>query len=602
MAVYSRGGNLPTTSSGGSITTTQTTPLASKDLGTIIVRSLQTVADSLSGGDVPVSYSDVERAVTKGINKSDLVKKGLKNGSLTSSGKADSALAAKYEQDKFIKWQEWQRKLQKEDEKDREEKRRRDEEIFNKTKAKVEETWNSIATGLRNPLKGISDTLDKSVKNFSTGFVMGFKSTLSNKNTVTRGASVANVTSSPEVSSISQKVTDLSDLIKDNFDKIEDNQESNNDDIQRLIIDDEKETKQDEDEKKGKENEDKKAKKAQLGATMSIGTAVGAAVGKVVAVVTLLGLTFAVLSQLFILAKGKIYEMLEQSPAKWDMRIANVVGRIKVIPDKVGLAIQYALSQIHFPGFKYGGLSDAEEDEKESLKAEIEKNEAMKDYYDAQKSKRESEDYLSDMDSLVNHNDYNLDDFEDRERYLGAIKQELLKTGLGEEYADYELRDFRLAAQNIASRNIQMDAILNGTSDEDRAKMERLIDLEARDSKGPMSQEEYERRSNAIYAKQQSESEAYLQGRIASREASGTLTQTYMNTLSEGGYNNIVQQWEDTSGRTIDMIPLSERETWLNEKYQPWEDAWKNFGKNMKLDFNIETSRNVDNPLNTNNK
>ena len=41
----------------------------------------------------------------------------MKNGSLTGSGKADSALAAKYEQDKFIKWQEWQRKLQKEDEK-----------------------------------------------------------------------------------------------------------------------------------------------------------------------------------------------------------------------------------------------------------------------------------------------------------------------------------------------------------------------------------------------------------------------------------------------------------------------------------------------------
>ena len=248
MAVYSRNaGSLPPSSNNNNLPSvnnqnTSIAPMMSKDIGDVIIKSLETVTETLSKDDVPVSYKDVEKAVTEGINKSELIDtldKDLVNvgkssvasktiGKPVAGGKADAALAEKYEQEKYIKWEEFQRKVQKWKEADAKAEKQQREKELNDIKNKVNETFATVVSGIENPLKGVSNLLDKTVKDFSTGFLAGFKDARKKKDNVGLDnnlsiPSVGNVltdrniiSDSLEESSIGSNVEDIRNVVVEN--------------------------------------------------------------------------------------------------------------------------------------------------------------------------------------------------------------------------------------------------------------------------------------------------------------------------------------------------------------------------------------------------
>lgn len=578
MAVYSRGGtssNLPATQ--------QTTQLASKDLGTIIIKSMETIAESLSDDDVPVHYKDIEKAVTVGVNKSDLVKKGLKGGQLTAGGKADAALAAKYEQEKFIKWQEYQRKLQQWDEADRKKRQAEQDKEWKETQSKIQAGFNTVVTSLDNPLKSLSNAIDKTVKDFSSGFAQGFKDARSGeKFGVKEDAAIAKVSSSPEITNINTQLTDLTDLIRDNFEEVTTNQTTNNDSLEDLIKDD-KDDKQAEDAEKTEKEKKEKNDKEQLNATQKIGYTVGTVVGKVAEAVLLVAGAIVIGSQILMFLKGQLYKFLEQMPAKRDISIAKVKAAIESIPKRLQLVGERIMSQIHFPGFSFGGLSSEEKDEYKALG----KDKDLKAY---NKAMTKADNTLNTMTSQmgasgINATDYNLNTEEGRNEYKAAViasaKQSRIDNGmpeLNEEYANAELDKW---LENRVNSQPTLTPEL-------KAKAMRYEELRARSKKGPMSDAEYERRKGEIetgYSKSVEENIAKSLGKDSAK-----YTQTYRNTLEESGISaaNVEQIYADKEGKQLNTAPLTERETWLNEKYEPWVNAWKNLARDTKLDMNIQ--------------
>ena len=177
MATYSRTTNTPATQTSQSLPAVRTSgsaQMGSMELGEIIVRSLETVQESLGRDEVPVGYEQIEKAVTTGINKSILGKQNkgnlaaTKNGIVAQTGSAsDKALAQYWEQKKYQDWKKEQERQKKLDD----EERKRREENWNK---KVDEAFKNINSFSQNPLKGLSDALDKGVKGLfkSVGNVM----------------------------------------------------------------------------------------------------------------------------------------------------------------------------------------------------------------------------------------------------------------------------------------------------------------------------------------------------------------------------------------------------------------------------------------------
>ena len=616
MAVYSRGGNLPTTTDGGNSSTyspSQSVPLASKDLGSIIVKTLETVSESLSGNDVPVSYKDVEKAVTQGVNKSDLVKKGLKNGTLgqvASGGLADKALAEKYEQDKYIKWQEWQKKLQKEDERNREELKQKQQKDLDDMKRKVDETWSGIATALDNPLKGISNLLDKTVKDFSTGFLKGYKDAKNknNKGGENEEVSIGSVTPSPEVKPITDKLDDLNDLITDNLDEIKDNQEvlmdgrgggkdstGTEDEWSDLIKNsgentqegNESNNKQKSDEEKAKEDDKKKRDEKQLNATQSVGYAVGNIVGSVGKILVGVLAAVAVGSQLIMFVKGKLYKILEESPAKWDIRIAKLRANLEAIPEKIKLGAEQILSKIKFPGFSYGGLSAEEEDRWVELHQEKQQLEKETKSFAKQEGKiKEIGNKILTQDEV---SQYNLATEEGREGLKQAIIEKsktmdpevFANIGYRTDEIEKEFKRLDKSAKNVTPETMKRLADVNAEIKDLDDKMENKVDYNAKFAEIDTN---IENRTAEI-----------LSDSAVKRAEKGEYIQTYKATLEREGYGGAItmaeQKYEDKYGERLNTAPLTERETWIKEKYEPWENAWKDFGKNMKMDLNIETQR-----------
>ena len=631
MAVYTRSGggsNLPAAQP------SQTTALASKDIGSIIIQSLETVRDSLAREDVPVSYKDVEKAVTVGINKSDLVKKGA--GGLTAGGRADAALAAKYEQDKFIKWQEYQNKLQKEEERNRKAKEQEEKKEFDNLRANVEKTFNSVVTSLDNPLKTVSNLIDKTVKDFSTGFVAGFKDARGKggneieKEQRTSGT-VEAISRSPEIQSISTTMTDLNDLIKDNFETMNDQQVEMNDNLSELITDNDEEGKEREEDKtkQAAENEEeKKDRKKNMNNTEKIGYVMGQAVGKVATVALLTVAGLAVLSQIIVFLKGKLAQFIADSPVKWDARIAKIKAWFGTVGDKAKLfvnttlskaklSIDKTLSKIRILGKPIFGQLSA--DEKKELKS-LEKDKDIKAYEKAMKGVTTVDKALNTKASQlgagsVNAGDYDLDTEEGRTAYKQAILSAANKTRaengmpeLTEAYLDSDMKKW-FAERDIAMADAQKKVASLNISEE---KLANYLDLKERSqtSFGPeyWAQREAEidaevsAGEDAIKEKRKGLVTSELEKALIKRAEAGTLT-AYQAAQYERDYGidtkAVLAKWQTETDSVWTPAPETNAEHYLQNEYKEWMDSWKNFGNNMKLDLNIDTSK-AKNPTSTN--
>lgn len=631
MAVYTRSGggsNLPAAQP------SQTTALASKDIGSIIIQSLETVRDSLAREDVPVSYKDVEKAVTVGINKSDLVKKGASG--LGVGGKADAALAAKYEQDKFIKWQEYQNKLQKEEERNRKAKEQEEKKEFDSLRANVEKTFNSVVTSLDNPLKTVSNLIDKTVKDFSTGFVAGFKDARGKggneveKEQRTSGT-VEAISRSPEIQSISTTMTDLNDLIKDNFETMNDQQVEMNDNLSELIEDNDeagKEREEDKTKQDAETEEEKKDRKKNMNNTEKIGYVMGQAVGKVatVALLTIAGL--AVLSQIIVFLKGKLAQFIADSPVKWDARIAKIKAWFGTVGDKAKLfvdktlskaklSIDKTLSKIRILGKPiFGQLSS---DEKKELKS-LEKDKDIKAYEKAMKGVVTVDKALNTRASQlgagsVNANDYDLNSEEGRTAYkqaiLSAANQTRAENGmpeLTEAYLDSEMekwfteRDKAMAdaETKVASLKIDEEKLATYLDLKERSTQtytpeywaEKEAEIDARISAG----------EDDIKEKREGLVKSELEKALIKRAEAGTLT-AYQAAQYEKDYGidskAVLAKWQAETDSVWTPAAETNAEHYLMNEYKDWMDSWKNFSNNMKLDLNIDTSK-AKNPTSTN--
>lgn len=621
MAVYTRSGggsNLPAAQP------SQTTALASKDIGSIIIQSLETVRDSLAREDVPVSYKDVEKAVTVGINKSDLVKKGA--GGLGVGGKADAALAAKYEQDKFIKWQEYQNKLQKEEERNRKAKEQEEKKEFDSLRANVEKTFNSVVTSLDNPLKTVSNLIDKTVKDFSTGFVAGFKDARGKggneveKEQRTSGTIEA-ISRSPEIQSISTTMTDLNDLIKDNFETMNDQQVEMNDNLSELIEDNDeagKEREEDKTKQDAETEEEKKDRKKNMNNTEKIGYVMGQAVGKVATVALLTVAGLAVLSQIIVFLKGKLAQFIADSPVKWDARIAKIKAWFGTVGDKaklfvnttlskVKLSIDKTLSKIKIMGKSIygGGLSETEETELKTLKKETDNYYDSKDFKKRKKSVLQMQTALSEVD----YEQYDLQSKEGRQAYIQAQMDELDTWRFKD--LNPEERQERMNA--IQEQLTALDELYEKLPEEQRIKLARLSELEAMKAQDGITPEDFAKREAeiedaekqgkaGIELKKQGLVKSSLEDALIKRAEAGTLT-AYQAAQYERDYGidtkAVLAKWQTETDSVWTPAPETNAEHYLQNEYKEWMDSWKNFGNNMKLDLNIDTSK-AKNPTSTN--
>lgn len=154
MAVYERNqGQLPPSSN--------TMPaLPSRDIGSIIVRSLQNALSADSGGD-----DELPDKIAEGINRSDLMN-GQKKGGVSQNGEGGNS---KSPIDNLLKGGEtartkaYEKHLKKEE--DAEKKARREREARDMAAAKAfETTLRGLSTFAQNPLKGLDNALQAGFK------------------------------------------------------------------------------------------------------------------------------------------------------------------------------------------------------------------------------------------------------------------------------------------------------------------------------------------------------------------------------------------------------------------------------------------------------
>ena len=201
MAVYSR-----TTGNSSSTTNTQTSnttttvkePVASMELGQIIVRSLEVVSDAIESKDTPATNSeqltksvteaidksnsitkaDLEKAITEAIDKSNYAKTNINNSSrlsrLTDSKQSEEPKERESErlrQQYYTKRQEYWEQKKFEDEKKR---KTRQERLENESRIRkeknytqhVEQVFKGLNAFSKNPLAGVVNTFENGIKKF----------------------------------------------------------------------------------------------------------------------------------------------------------------------------------------------------------------------------------------------------------------------------------------------------------------------------------------------------------------------------------------------------------------------------------------------------
>lgn len=154
MAVYERNqGQLPPSSNA-------MPALPSRDIGSIIVRSLQNALSADSGGD-----DELPDKIAEGINRSDLMN-GQKKGGVSQNGEGGNS---KSPIDNLLKGGEtartkaYEKHLKKEE--DAEKKARREREARDRAAAKAfETTLRGLSTFAQNPLKGLDNALQAGFK------------------------------------------------------------------------------------------------------------------------------------------------------------------------------------------------------------------------------------------------------------------------------------------------------------------------------------------------------------------------------------------------------------------------------------------------------
>lgn len=149
MAIYDRSdsGNLPVVR--------QTTQMQNREIGEIIIKSFETVTEALSDDDVPVNPKQIEDAIVKGINRSN-IGKGMASSGSTSSDGIDY-----YQKLQQAKYEDY---LKNKEKREQEESIRESNERQRKWNENVDKTFAEMNKWSQNPLKGASDLIDKGLK------------------------------------------------------------------------------------------------------------------------------------------------------------------------------------------------------------------------------------------------------------------------------------------------------------------------------------------------------------------------------------------------------------------------------------------------------
>ena len=447
MATYSRSSNLPATTSQSQVPSTSSassvSQMGSKELGSILIRSLETVQQALDGGDVPVNAEQIEQAVTKGINKSVIAKGMGKGGVVAQSGSAaDKALANYWEQKKYNEWKKEQDRQKKLDD----EERKRREDNWNK---KVDEAFQNINSFSKNPLKGFSDMLDKGVKGLfkGVGHTMdksfgeigkdikdGFGKALAPAKAVGTlvgsGIGAAKngvIAGAAGVSAIKDKIASkkvatgqatesgaaMGDLIESDDEKQLEKEEQ------------EQEVQQEQSEKMGELVEEQK--KSNKLAELKFGLVIAGIAGVVAAIPAIAGAILPVINN--------IPNHLKDAGVK----IAALVSGPNSILNQVMLGVEKVLDKVRIPGIGklFGDMTDDEKADYKNLKGQ----EDIKEY---NKLQRKASNELTSiaMNTGVDSDDYDLTSEEGRQAYAAAVLEGQRKNAsdYGYDFDEYSAR------------------------------------------------------------------------------------------------------------------------------------------------------------------
>lgn len=257
--------NLPALnpSTNNQLSTRGSSEMISKDLGTIMIKTFEEVSEAFENKDVPVNAEQIEKAVTKAINKSKLAKGGGTSSGGGASGNSDKYID--YLKEKDAK-KEAERK-QKEEEQDRQKRNKEIEE-------NVEKVFKGLNEFSHNPLKGFSDLIDKGIKKAFTVFNTPIEDwdVWHKNNKKSSSKSETSSESFSEESEVVEEVTDLSQLIQDKWSESESDEEENQSNIETtsdnsseildmmsdLIQDNQEQEQQDSEEHKQERKQDKK--------------------------------------------------------------------------------------------------------------------------------------------------------------------------------------------------------------------------------------------------------------------------------------------------------------------------------------------------------
>ena len=396
MAVYSR-----TQSIDSSNLPSLKPQIESRDLSTVIISSFENVMEKISDNDLKdVTPKNLEQSITKGINNSVI---GKNIGKLSSGGTRAAGTNPQndyFEQKKFIEWQNYLKRQEKEEQESR---KQRDLAV----QKAVDNTFNGVTGFFENPLKGFSDLLDKGVKSLFTGAAKTLNKPLSEVGTDLKsgiakfaapavmagklgiGAGKGIVSGVNNVRAMAEMISgkgggaaaplDMNSLIaEDEKGVVESSGKGKQikeasgkgmvtkDNVNDLITQDKSSREMEKAEEKKDKDKQLKAQERTAKATEGIGSQIlKAKLG-----IVLLG-ALAIIEAIPIIV-GTLGKWFANSTANGIKMRAKLEGFLlpsssNSIFSQVYRSLGKALSQIHFPGFSFGGLSKEEKKELKDL-------------------------------------------------------------------------------------------------------------------------------------------------------------------------------------------------------------------------------------------
>lgn len=328
-------------------------------------------------------------------------------------------------------------------------------------------------------------------------------------------------------------------------------------------------------------------------------------------------LIVGVASQLFVFLEGLLAKYMAEKDLKLIDFMAKLESNIKVIPDKIRISFEQLFSKVRIMGQPiFGSLSKDEEKELKNLEKDKDMQQygmALEEIELSNEKLQKQQDWLQ---TFANNNlagtgrtmdvsQFDLSSEEGRQAYkqslLANASYDLVSKDELSKSIDEQLKDYKLAALDNESKKDYAKFL--ETSGPDSKKIQRYLELKEK-SESPLTQEYFDKQQEEIDTKKDRYYSQSVQRGLEKQMAKGDLTAREAQTAVEKyGWGSELAaagvSYSNTYNKDYQFAPATGAEKFLDNQYKAWTDSWSKLFKDFttQVGIKIEQKKSVPNPV-----